>query len=321
MNPQQFLETINRFRVSRIILTAFELDLFTAIGSAGARADAIAGSIGADVHATDRLLAALCVLKLLKKKGDRYSLVPFAARHLVKGQPGYLAGLQHSSNLFNSWSHLTRVVRSGKPARFPASEGGPAGFIAAMHERAGVQAPRMVKLLDLSGVRRSIDIGCGSGAFSIALLQAQSDLKATLFDLPAVIPLTRTYMAAAGLEARCRFIKGSFSRDPFGSGYDLALLSAIIHMQSLAKNRRLFGKIYQALNPGGQIVIQDYIMADSRLAPEMGAFFAINMLVNTHDGDTFTAREVKAALQDAGFTSLRVIKTPFPAALVVGIKN
>jgi ubiquinone/menaquinone biosynthesis C-methylase UbiE len=189
-----------------------------------------------------------------------------------------------------------------------------------MHQRAFAQASATVRLLDLSAAKKTLDVGGGSGAFSMAFVRAKNDIQATVFDLPDVIPLTRSYVSESGLSRRFTFQAGNFHKDEFDKGYDLILLSAIIHMNSAADNKRLFKKCARALNLRGQLVIQDYIMNNNRTRPAAGAFFALNMLVGTDAGDTYTEKEVCSWMKVAGLSRVRRIETPYDSSLMIGRK-
>ena len=154
----------------------------------------------------------------------------------------------------------------------------------------------------------------------MALVRAKNDIQATVFDLPDVIPLTRTYVNESGLSRQFTFQAGNFHKDEFDKGYDLILLSAIIHMNSVADNKRLFKKCARALNLRGQLVVQDYIMNDNRTRPPAGAFFALNMLVGTDAGDTYTEKEVRSWMKAAGLSRVRRIDTPYESSLMIGRK-
>jgi 2-polyprenyl-3-methyl-5-hydroxy-6-metoxy-1,4-benzoquinol methylase len=324
--PADLTKLVNAFRPSRIILTAFELGIFTALRGKRSPSLAAAKILRVDPRGLDRLMNALCVLGLLKKRGSAFSNSPFAERFLVKGKPDFMSGLAHSANLWNSWTTLTRAVAHGGTV---LKQRGPAGsrrarargFIAAMHQRASLQAAETVNLLDLSGVKRILDVGGGSGAYAMAMVRAASGARATVFDLPDVIPLTRAYVKREGLAKRFDYLAGDFHADDFGRGYDLILLSAIIHMNSVAENKRLFRKCARALNPGGRLVVQDFLMNDRRTSPATGAFFALNMLVGTPAGDTYAAREVRGWLKGAGFSRTRRLDTPFDSALMIASKR
>ena len=320
----QLRAAVYGFRRSRIILTAFELGLFSRLAGRSLSSEQLAKIIGADARAVDRLLNALCALGLVKKAGGRFVNAKIARDLLVAGEPQFLAGLAHTANQWQSWHTLSEAVRRGKAVRErktgPGEEKRLPGFIAAMHERATPQAPAIVKLMDLSNVQRCLDIGAGSAAYAMALARAKKTIRAVAFDLPEVLPLTRGYVRRAGLLSRFDFIAGDFHRDDWGKGYDLILLSAIVHMNSTQENQRLIAKAAKSLNRGGQLVIQDFIMGPDRTRPAAGAFFALNMLVATAAGDTFTAGEVRGWMRAVGLKKIVRQATPFDASLMIGWK-
>jgi len=320
----QLRAAVYGFRRSRIILTAFELGLFTGLAGRWLSSEKLAKMIDADARALDRLLNALCALGLVRKSGGQFANTKISRSLLVAGEPQFLAGLTHTANQWQSWHTLSAAVRRGNSAckRDSGSAGSDRlpGFIAAMHERATPQAPVMVKLLDLSKVSRCLDIGSGSGAYAMALARAKNSIRIAAFDLPEVLPLTRKYVARAGLLSRFDFIAGNFHHGGWGKGYDLVLLSAIVHMNSPRENRRLIARAAKSLNPCGQLVIQDFIMDPDRTRPAAGAFFALNMLVATKAGDTFTARELGGWMREAGLKKIVQRTTPFDASLLIGRK-
>jgi SAM-dependent methyltransferase len=194
-------------------------------------------------------------------------------------------------------------------------------FIAAMHSRAVRMADGIVALLDFSGVVRVLDVGAGSGAYCMAFVRASERIRATAFDLPNVIPLTKQYIRQANLSDKVDFVVGNCNTDPLGSGFDLIFLSALIHSNSFDENQRLIRKAANALNPNGQLVIQDFIMDDDRTRPAFGAFFALNMLVGTDAGDTYTESEVRGWMQDAGLSKIERKDTAYDTTLIIGRKK
>jgi SAM-dependent methyltransferase len=323
-SPEQLRAAVYGFRRSRIILTAFELDIFSGLGDKTLSPERLAKIIGADARAMDRLLNALCALGLVRKAKGQFANTKIARSLLVAGKPQFMAGLAHTASQWQSWHTLSAAVRRGGtvcPRKSgPDDEKRLPGFIAAMHERATPQAPAIVKLLDLSNVQRCLDIGAGSAAYAMALARAKKDIHAVAFDLPAVLPLTKSYVRRAGLLKRFDFIGGDFHCDDWGKNYDLVLLSAIVHMNGADENQRLIAKAAGSLNQGGQLVIQDFIMRPDRTRPEVGAIFALNMLVATAAGDTFTAAEVRGWMRSAGLKKITCKTTPFDAALMIGWK-
>jgi len=302
----EMIELSRAFQKSRIFLTAYEMNVFTVLGDEEKSSKEISDAIYADHRGTDRLLNALCALKVLKKSGDKYKNSPDAAQYMVKGKSDYQAGLMHTVHLWNSWDTLTDAVRNGGLVRQRPVEGRDdewfVAFIAAMHGRAAKEAPQLVSRLDLTGVSRVLDVGGGSGAFSMAFVRASESIRATVFDLPNVVSLIQGYIEKEGLGHLIDTVAGDYNKDELPQGYDLAFLSAIIHSNSPKQNQALFTKISDALNPGGKIVVSDFIMNDDRTSPSFGAIFALNMIVNTPGGDTFTESEVKSWMKAAGMS-------------------
>ncbi|MCJ7525340.1 MAG: acetylserotonin O-methyltransferase [Candidatus Aminicenantes bacterium] len=322
---KELSEAVYGFRASRIILTAFELGLFSKLGENSLNAAQLAAASATEPRACERLLNALCVLGLLKKAGGRFRNTKISRDHLLAGKPQFMAGLTHSASQWQTWHTLSDAVRRGtsviKRQANRKDEKRRRGFIAAMHERASAQAPRIVRLLDLAAVNRCLDIGAGSGAYAMALAQAKKSLRVVAFDLPEVLPLTREYVRRERLLPRIDFVPGDFNRGGFGSGYDLIMLSAIVHMNDAQQNRRLIARAAAALNRGGQLVVQDFIMGPDRTRPGLGALFALNMLVATAHGDSYTAAEIGGWMRAAGLKKIKKKDTPFDAALLIGWKE
>ncbi len=190
-----------------------------------------------------------------------------------------------------------------------------------MHKNASLRAPQLASILDLSKTGKMLDLGGGSGAYSIAFAEANKNLRADVFDLPAVLSLTQKYIAVSGMGDRVMTHPGDMLTDDFGSGYDLVLISAICHMFGPEDNIKLFRKSYKALNPGGQIVMQDFVMNPDKVSPLGGALFAVNMLVGTLSGSTYSEDEYHDWLEKAGFENIRKVALPGPTALMIGTKH
>jgi SAM-dependent methyltransferase len=165
-----------------------------------------------------------------------------------------------------------------------------------------------------------LDVGGGSGAFVFEFIRRCSEAKAVVFDLPAVVPITQEYIRKAGLENVIKTLPGDYLTDDFGSGYDLVFVSAVIHINSPEENKLLINKCSEALNPQGQLVILDHFMNDDRTEPIMGAIFALNMLVGTQHGDTYTENEVRSWMLDAGLKDISRKETKQKSSLMFGIR-
>jgi 2-polyprenyl-3-methyl-5-hydroxy-6-metoxy-1,4-benzoquinol methylase len=327
MNPaisssEVILNIASAFQKSRVILTAFELEIFTVIGASSFLPEDIAAAICAPARSTVRLLNALCALGLLNKEKGLFSNTAVSARFLVKGSEEYLSRIGHMINLYRSWGTLTEAVRAGgSVTEKEYDEASLARFIEAMHQRAGKSAPELISHIDLVGVERILDVGGGSGVYSMAFARSKPGLRAVVFDLPQVIMLAEKYIAEGGLTERVTTMNGDYNADDFGTGYDLVFMSAIIHINSPEENQALINRAFASLNPGGRIVIQDHIMEEDRTAPVRGALFSLNMLVNTMSGNTYTEREMRDWLAKAGCHEIQRISTGMENDLMVGKKR
>jgi SAM-dependent methyltransferase len=308
MNPNTIREFASSFQKSRILLSGFELDLFTNIEQQGSTANQISTTLNLNEHACERLLNALVSLGFLTKQNLLFFNTEESFAFLSRKGSDYLGGLMHSNHLWNTWSNLSQVVRTGKSAH--PTEINHRGddwlfsFISAMHDRAIKQAPQQLRKIDLSGITSLLDIGGGSGAYSMEFICKKPDIRATVFDLPNVVPITRQFIEKEGFSDKINICTGDYTVDDLPGRFDLAFLSAIIHSNSLEINHDLIRKCYKSLNSNGKIIIQDWIMNNERTQPAVGAVFAINMLVGTESGDCFTEQEVTEMLTEAGFENV-----------------
>lgn len=311
-HPMEVLESVRGFMTSRIILSGAELDLFTLIDRGADTVERLVEKTGADIRGLARLLDAIVTCGLLTKENNRYRLTD-AGWFLSADHPGSaLPMVLHMNELWNAWSRLTDTVIAGRhPQTTPVSkkdEQSMKAFIGAMHVIGQGLSREIAGGLDLSSHTRLLDVGGGSGTYTIAFLERNPNMRGVIFDLPQVLPLAEARLAEAGMSDRVVLSGGDFYRDPLPGGCDLALLSAIIHQNSPAQNLELYRKINKMLPPGGTLLIRDHIMEEDRMRPAAGAIFAINMLSVTEGGDTYTLTEIREGLKEAGFRDVRLIR-------------
>lgn len=311
---ETLFELTSDYQPACVLMAAAELDLFSALADRPGSAAELAEAVRGDLRATIILADALAALGLLVKRDGRYAPAPGTVETLTaRGARSILPMLRHRANCLRSWAQLAAVVRSGRPAdEIPSVLGAQAdaeSFIEAMAVGNREAAPRLVGSLALPRFAHLLDLGGGPGTWTIAFLEAHPEAVATLFDLPHVIPIARRHVEAAGLGQRVRYAAGDFSRDEaLPAGADLAWVSAIVHQNSRDENRALFGKLHRALAPGGRVLIRDLVMDASHTAPLGGALFAVNMLVRTAGGGTYSFEELAEDLGAAGFGEARLTR-------------
>lgn len=306
--PESLAALARGFMETRVFLTAAELDLFTLLAERPLGLEEAARALAADPRGLAILLDALTATGLLEKKEGCWRTPAALAPFLVSGGERSLLPLAlHSVNLWERWSRLTEVV-AGRQPRVADGDRWTRSFIGAMHAIAAPQADDLVAAVDPGGARRLLDVGAGPGTYALAFLRAVPGMRATLFDLPAVVGIARERAEAAGLADRVDLVPGDLRTDPLPGGHDLAFVSAIVHMLGPAENVALFRKVHDALVPGGRIVLRDHVMSPDRTAPRAGALFAVNMLVGTERGGTFTLAELAEWLVEAGFERPRQLR-------------
>lgn len=313
MNTEEILALSRSYQPAAVLAAAAELDMFTALGAARLDAETVAGTLQTDLRGTRDLLDALAALGLLHKNDAGYSVPETVAGALVDGSPGnVLSMVRHHGNCLRRWARLAESVQDGNPVERESSlrgeEADHQSFIEAMNDVSARVADEVVRDLPPAAFCHLLDVGGASGTWTIAFLRRRPSARATLFDLPAVIPMAEKRLGEGGWLSRVALVAGDYRTDPLPGGADLAWVSAIAHQNSREENRRLYGRVFEALLPGGRILIRDLVMEPGRTAPQAGALFALNMLVNTRGGGTYTLADTREDLQTAGFRDVEVVR-------------
>jgi precorrin-6B methylase 2 len=285
----------------------------------------------AETQASERGLAAVCnalvgLNFLAKDDHARFSLAPESAAFLVSTKPGFQGGiLRHcSEQLIPKFLSLNQIVATGKPVEAVNQEqtGGEFfhEFVNDIFPMSYPSALALSRHLDLSAATRVLDLAAGSGVWGIALAQSSPQVGVTAVDWPEVLPVTRKTVARFGLADRFSFVEGDLLEADFGAGHTVATLGHILHSEGRERSRALLVKTFAALAPGGTIAIAEFLVNPDRRGPIGGLLFAVNMLVNTDAGDTFSFEEIGAWLSEAGFVEARTLEAPGPSPLVLATK-
>jgi hypothetical protein len=223
---------------------------------------------------------------------------------------------------------LTEIVRSGKPAAAVNVEGEGAAFfqkfvedIFPLSRQAAVGLANHLKLADTKSRVSVLDLASGSGVWGVSLAEKSPYVSVTAVDWPAVLPVTRRVVERHGLAERFAYVAGDLGDVDFGRGHDIATLGHILHSEGIERSKMLLKKTFDAMAPGGTIAIAEWLVNDDRSGPPPGLIFAVNMLVNTERGDTFSFGEIARWLSAAGFVSARVLEElPCPSPLILATK-
>jgi len=325
-NAERILETARSYQSSAVIVAAAELDLFSRLEEGSISAGELARTTKCDPRGMQVLLDALAALGLVLKDGPTYSLTPSAGAALSAKSPQTVLGMvRHQGSCLRKWAQLGRVVKTGARAdQIPSvrgAEGDLESFIDAMHNISDPVADAVIAAVVPPAFKCVLDVGGASGTWTAAFLRACRTGRAILLDLPEVIDMAKRRLGTSGFSDRVNFATGDYLVDPMPRGADLAWLSAVVHQNSPAENRDLFRRVHDALEPGGRIAIRDIIMEEDRSKPPGGALFAVNMLVATDGGGTFTFNETRVWLEQAGFRDVSIARhDPGMHAIIVARK-
>jgi ubiquinone/menaquinone biosynthesis C-methylase UbiE len=299
--------------------------IFDALDAGPKSAEQVAAVTGTSPRGTRILLNGLAGLEIVRKSGYQYSLTPESAKFLVSTKPAFMGGiLRHTSTIIPNWLKLADSVKTGKPSKSVNQEATGSEFFREFVEDMfpmGIGASKqLAESLDLKGPVKVLDIAAGSGVWSIPLAQKYPTARVTIVDWEGVIPAAQKVTKRMGVGDRYEFKPGDLLAVNFGTGYNVATLGHILHSEGEERSRKLIKKVFDALAPGGTIVIAETIPNDDRTGPPHALIFAVNMLVHTDVGDTFTFAEMSKWLREAGFSNVRTLDTPTPSPLILATK-
>jgi ubiquinone/menaquinone biosynthesis C-methylase UbiE len=326
---EQIMQMNFSFAPASIMTAALRLGVFSHLAAGHATAAEVARAAGASERGTRMLLDALTGFGLLTKEADRYELTPHARQYLVRESPDYAGALAESGRMFEAWGHLTECVRTGRPLHSVETQEQAEEFfpmlVRTLHIVNREPARRTAAALGAGSKAkglRVLDVAAGSGVWGIAFAEADPGARVTAQDFPGVLPTTREYVRRHGLEDRFDFLAGDLKEVDFGEErYDVALLGNIVHSEGEESSRDLFRRLRRALKPGGRVVVIDMIPNDARTGPPYQLIFALNMLLNTERGDTYTLAEYTRWLGEAGFPRVETADIGSHSPAVIGHKG
>jgi predicted O-methyltransferase YrrM len=327
LNPGHLLEISGRFWETCTLHAGVKLDVFTIIGDEQLACEDVARQLSGNKRAVEMLLNALVAMKLLSKSNDRYANTPLSQSFLVKGSPRYVGHIiMHHHYLVDSWAQMDATVLSGQPGRTRASDGDDhrrESFLMGMFNIAMNLAPVIVPLIDLGDRRHLLDLGGGPGTYAIQFCLHNPRLKATVYDLPTTRPFAETTIAKFDLTDRIDFMDTDYLEEEIEGSYDVAWLSHILHAESPEDCRKIIDKAVSVLEPGGMILIHEFILDNTMDGPLFPALFSLNMLLGTPAGQSYSEKQLMDMLAEAGVGELRrtFFESPNDSSIIAGIVN
>ncbi|MDR3633214.1 MAG: class I SAM-dependent methyltransferase [Isosphaeraceae bacterium] len=333
-DPAGILDLIEAFRRSKTMFAAVSLGVFDALAAGPQSLSNLAPQLGANPDALERLLDACVGLQLLAKGAHHYENTPAATAYLTATSPQRLTGYVNYSNtvLWKLWAHLEDAVREGSHrwqqvygwdgpifAHFFNTEESKREFLMGMHGLGMMSSPHVAGAFDLSRFRRVVDLGGATGHLALAACQRWPELKGVVFDLAAAVPLAREIVGASDVADRVEVVAGDFFTDPLPEA-DLYALGRILHDWSDDKIVTLLSKVYEALPPGGALLIAEKLLLDDKTGPRSAQMQSLNMLCCT-EGKERTLAEYETLLLTAGFAHVIGRRTNAPLDAVLAVKG
>lgn len=329
LTPARIAQMMWSFVPPLAIESAVRNGIFDALDAGPLTLPELAAATGASPRGLRPVVELLAGIGLLARTGDRYGLTPESETFLVSSKPAFQGGLYRhmSSQLLPQFLHLTDVVRTGEPvtAVDDVEEGSKffAELVPDIFTLSYAPAKTLASALPQlhrGTPARVLDIATGSGVWGIALAQASPDVEVTAVDLPVVLEVTKQMTARFQLSERFHYIAENLREVDLGSGYDVATLGHILHSEGASASRDLLRHVFEALAPGGTIAIAEFLVNADRSGPVGSLIFAVNMLVNTSDGDTFSFETIRGWLEEIGYVNARLLDAPGPSPLVLADK-
>jgi ubiquinone/menaquinone biosynthesis C-methylase UbiE len=326
VTPERIYQFAFAYAPPLVLEAAIRHHVFDVLDGGPKSLQEIQAATGASERGLGMILNFLVGFEFLRKESGKFSLAPESAAFLVSTKPGFQGGLiRHTSEqLLPKWLQLNEIVKTGRPASSVNQQEVGSDFfqqfVNDIFPMSYTVAQELARHLAFSGPASVLDLAAGSGVWGIALAESGSEVRVTAVDWPGVIPVTRKTVARFGLTERFSFSEGDLLEADFGSRHNVATLGHILHSEGAERSKALLQKTFHALASGGTIAIAEFLVNAERTGPLNGLTFAINMLVNTDCGDTFSFEEISEWLRSAGFTNARTLATHGPSPLILATK-
>ncbi len=331
-SPSNIMQLGMAFWGSKTLLSAVELDVFTALAQQPLDSNTLREKLGLHERSAQDFFDALVALGMLERQDGQYSNTPETDHYLDKAKPSYIGGFLEMANarLYHYWGSLTEGLRTGLPQN-ETKEGGdffgtlyrdPTKLKAFLQSMTGISmgaSHAIAEKFPWKNYQSFIDIGCAQGGLAVQVAQTHSHLTGGGFDLPPVGPIFKEYVQSFNLTHRLRFIPGDFFKEPLPKT-DVVSMGHILHDWNLEEKKQLIAKAYDALPAGGALIIFEALIDDQRRTNAFGLLMSLNMLIELTGGFDYTGADCSGWLKDAGFRETRVEHLIGPDSMVIGIK-
>ena len=325
LSYNQIINKIDQLEEANILLSALELRVFSILEKQSMSAKQVANDIKVKLEGAEVLLNALTAMGVLTKNTNGYKNTHVTYKYFCESSPDFKKGtVMLKMDGRGEYESLLHTIKYGRNLKEFEGEDDPIFrklFTLAMHERSEKYASKVAKAVTQKKVGKLIDLGCGPGSYSAAILKKDKTATATLLDRAVAIKVARKLFKNQSLYERLNFVSGDLFDNKLESGYDTVLLSNIIHIYNSSQNKTIFKKINKCLKNGGRFILYDLFLKNSKIEPYDAALFAITMLLYTKTGKSYTFGEVYSLLKNSGFTQIKKTEIGFGSSIIEAIKS
>lgn len=328
ITPEPLLRMLTGLWVSQTLTASVELEVYTKVAAGINTVERMADSLGTERRPVEALMNACVALQLLGKQDDLFKNTPLSGTYLVEGGPNYYGDFVKmlSERSLSTWSTLKQSVLENAPQEptlyelFSRDSEFAVLFTRAMHSNAVAAASKLAELVDLSGYRKVLDLGGGSGIYSIMFVKKYPHLEAIVLDFPPVCQVAREYIERSGVSSQVTTMSGDFFVTPLPRDVDMVLLAQVLHSYPLEDCRRIVELARDTMGPGGLIAVVEFLLNDDRTGPLFSALFALNMVVGSERGNGYTGQELCRLLEGGGFDDVKAMPLAGPMSLLTGTR-
>ncbi len=327
MDPMKVMQVASGYWHSCALHAANRLDIFNLLDGAPKTLDELTTATGADRRCLGGLLSALVAIDFLARDGDTFSNNQFGQTFLTNSSQFYQGGIVYMfENWYEAWGGLYNTVMSGKPSALmhqEYSDQETRDYMMGMHNRALSQSDVLTGMVDLSGKKQLMDVGCGPATFSVKFCERYDGLNAVAMDRAQNLEIAQEIVNQFNMQDRVELHPGDYNADSLGDSNDAMLLSSMTNQESPENIKKLLQKCYGSMNKDGVIMIQEQLLNPKKTGPELAAMIGVNQIINTMGGSSYSTTEMEAIMSKVGFVEIKAEQMPAPSPfmLLTGYKR
>ena len=327
MDPMKVMQVASGYWQSCVLHAANRLDIFNLLDGQAKDLDTLTKETEADRRCLGALLSALVSIDFLDRDGDTFKNNEFSQTFLANSSKLYQGGIVYMfENWYEAWGGLYNTVKTGKPSALmhqEYSDEETRNYMMGMHNRALSQSDVLTDMIDLTGKKQLMDVGCGPATFAVKFCEKYDGLNAIAMDREQNLKIAQEIVDMYNMNDRVELRPGDYNTDSLGESNDAMLLSSMTNQESPENIKKLLQKCYDSMNKDGVIMIQEQLLHADKKGPQLAALIGVNQVINTVGGASYSTTEMEEILNQAGFVDIesRQMAPPSPFIMVTGYKR